>query len=137
MSEQSNTAMPLAPRDPDLPIIDCHHHLWYPHAHRYFADALYDDIAASGHRVLATVYIEASVMLRASGPEHLKCAGEAEYAAGMAAMSESGMFGETRICAGYVGAADFTLGDQGRGHSGRACDGERRPAARRARLGRQ
>jgi predicted TIM-barrel fold metal-dependent hydrolase len=96
--------------DADLPIVDCHHHLWHPHDPRYFADAFHADIEASGHRIEATVYIECSAMLRRDGPIELRTVGEAEFVAGMAAMSASGQYGPTRLCAGFVGAADLTLG---------------------------
>jgi L-fuconolactonase len=104
-------ADPAAAIDPGLPIIDCHHHLWHPHASRYFADAFQSDIAASGHRIEATVYVEASAMLRRDGPAALRPVGEAEFAAGQAAMADSGAFGPTRVGAAFVGAADLTLGD--------------------------
>lgn len=95
--------------EPDLPIIDPHHHLWVNHHGRYLLDEFAADLA-SGHKVLATVYVECSAMYRRSGPEVLRPVGEAEFVAGMAAMSESGLFGPTHVCAGFVGAADFTQG---------------------------
>lgn len=95
--------------DRDLPIIDPHHHLLVHTGHRYLIDEFQADLA-SGHHVLATVYVECSAMYRHSGPEALRSVGEAEFVAGVAAMSESGHFGPTRICAGFVGAADFRLG---------------------------
>jgi L-fuconolactonase len=95
--------------EPDLPIIDCHHHLWHPSSPRYLAHEFQADILASGHNVLATVYVEGSAMYRTRGPEALRSVGEAEFVAGMAAMSDSGLVGPTRICAGFVGAADLTL----------------------------
>jgi predicted TIM-barrel fold metal-dependent hydrolase len=95
--------------EPDLPIIDSHHHLLVHTGHRYLVDEFQADLA-SGHKVLASVYVECSAMYRRSGPEALRCVGEAEFMAGMAAMSESGLFGSTRMCAAFVGAADFTLG---------------------------
>jgi L-fuconolactonase len=104
-------ADPTAALDPQLPIVDAHHHLWHPHASRYFTDAFQADINASGHHVVATVYVEASAMLRCDGPPALRPLGEAEFAAGMAAMSASGAFGPTRVAAGFVGAADLTQGD--------------------------
>lgn len=95
--------------EPDLPIVDCHHHLWLRPEHRYLIDEYAADLA-SGHKVLASVYVECNAMYRQHGPDALRCVGEAEFAAGMAAMSDSGLFGPTRICAGFVGALDFTLG---------------------------
>lgn len=94
---------------PDLPIIDSHHHLWMRPEGRYLLDEFAADLA-SGHNVLATVYVECSAMYRQSGPPALRPVGEAEFVAGMAAMSDSGHFGPTRICAAFVGAADLTLG---------------------------
>lgn len=95
--------------EPDLPIIDPHHHLWVHAGKRYLIEEIAADVA-SGHNVLATVYVECSAMYRRSGPPALRPVGEAEFVAGMAAMSESGQFGPARICAGFVGAADLTLG---------------------------
>jgi predicted TIM-barrel fold metal-dependent hydrolase len=95
--------------EPELPIIDSHHHLLVHTGHRYLIDEYQADLA-SGHKVLASVYVECSAMYRQSGPEALRCVGEAEFVAGMAAMSESGLYGPTRICAAFVGAADFMLG---------------------------
>ena len=95
--------------DPDLPIIDSHHHLWVHGGKRYLIDEFAADLG-SGHRVLATVYVECSAMYRQAGSESMRTVGEAEFVAGQAAMSDSGQFGPTRICAAFVGAADFTLG---------------------------
>ena len=47
---------------------------------------------------------------RAGGPPEMKPVGEIEFVNGTAAMSESGQFGKSRLCAGIVGHADLTLG---------------------------
>ena len=106
----ARTSNPLETIEPDLPIVDCHHHLWVLPDNRYLIDEFAADLA-SGHKVLSTVFVECSAMYRKHGPEALRPVGEAEFVAGMAAMSESGLFGPTRICAAFVGTADFTLGD--------------------------
>lgn len=95
--------------DPDLPIIDSHHHLWHRHADRYLVQEFADDLA-SGHNVVASVYVECGSMYRPEGPSALQPVGEAEFVAGMAAMSASGVYGPAQICAAFVGAADLTLG---------------------------
>jgi predicted TIM-barrel fold metal-dependent hydrolase len=95
--------------DPDLPVVDAHHHLWVRGGVRYLIDEFAADLA-SGHRVEATVYVECGSMLRRTGPPALRPVGEAEFVAGMAAMADSGQFGPARICAAFVGAADLTLG---------------------------
>jgi predicted TIM-barrel fold metal-dependent hydrolase len=51
-------------------------------------------------------------MHRASGPEDMKPVGETEFVNGVAAMSASGGFGKTRICAGIIGHADLRLGSR-------------------------
>jgi L-fuconolactonase len=94
---------------PDLPVIDAHHHLWFRSGSRYLLDEFASDLA-SGHHVLATVYVECNSMYRRTGPVALQTVGEAEFVAGMAAMSDSGSFGPARVCAAYVGAADLALG---------------------------
>jgi L-fuconolactonase len=115
--------------DPDLPIVDPHHHLWdwtsrladapppkhefekvYRIAPRYLLDELLADLA-SGHRIEATVYIECRSMYRADGPVEFKPVGETEFVNGIAAQSASGLYGAPRACAGIVGHVDLTLGD--------------------------
>ena len=53
-------------------------------------------------------------MYRARGPVEMKPVGEVEFAAGVAAMSDSGIYGPTRVCAGIVGHADLRLGARAR-----------------------
>ena len=51
-------------------------------------------------------------MYRADGPDEFKVVGETEFVQGIAAMSASGRYGETRVAAGIVGTADLLLGDR-------------------------
>jgi predicted TIM-barrel fold metal-dependent hydrolase len=117
--------------EPELPIIDPHHHLWdrvpvysvnppQPGMHafegvmranaRYFFEEFLADVR-SGHRVRASVFLECTSMYRAEGPIPLRPVGETEFVNGVAAMSASGIYGELRACAGIVGKVDMTLGD--------------------------
>jgi len=120
--------------DPDLPIVDPHHHVWMlPDAmldaldasddvdgrtiartfrmHRkYLLDELLADLGA-GHNIVATVFAEAHTMYRAHGPEHLRSVGEVEFVNGFGAIADSGVFGKTRFCAGIIGSVDLRLGD--------------------------
>src|SRR5579864_8619562 len=96
--------------DPDLPIVDPHHHLVdRENTGRYL---LYDLLAdtRSGHNITATVYLEWLSMYRADGPVEMRPVGEVEFANGVAAMAASGNYGKTRVCAGIVGYADLMLG---------------------------
>jgi len=56
------------------------------------------------------VFVECRAMYRADGPEALKSLGETEFVNGIAAMSASGAYGPTRVCAGIVGNVDLRLG---------------------------
>src|SRR5712691_5511704 len=105
------TAPPEPILDPDLPIVDPHHHLWLRGDHRYLLDELLADLN-TGHNVVATVFEECHSMYRADGPPEMRAVGETEFVAGIAAMSTSGSYGKTRVAAGIVGAADLTLGDR-------------------------
>jgi len=99
--------------EPDLAICDPHHHLWeFRHdraAHRYLLDDILADVN-SGHNITSTVFIECGAMYREAGDEMMRPVGETEFVNGVAAMSASGLYGKTRICAGIVGAANLTLG---------------------------
>ncbi|MBX7481402.1 amidohydrolase family protein [Qipengyuania qiaonensis] len=115
--------------EPDLPIIDPHHHLWdlrplipaFPEprhdfieaiagAAYYTFDELYSDIQ-SGHKVVGTVYMECGAFYDASRDEAMKPVGEVEFVNGVAAQGASGLYGNYRPCAAIVGHADLTLGD--------------------------
>jgi len=97
--------------DADLPIIDTHHHLWERSDHRYLLHEFLADVR-TGHNVVATVFVECNAMYRATGPEDMRPVGQTEFVAGQAAMSDSGLYGPTRVAAGIVGFADLTLGDR-------------------------
>ena len=99
--------------EPDLPICDCHHHLWDRRdgriERRYMLDEILADIG-SGHNVVSTVFIEHLAMYRTDGPDDMKYVGEVEFANGIAAMAASGLYGRTRVAAGIIGFADLSVG---------------------------
>ena len=116
--------------EPELPIVDPHHHLVdRPKTGRYLLPDLLADIgssqrsqaspdavsassagARSGHKITATVYLEWLSMYRAAGSAELRPVGEVEFANGVAAMAASGTYGKTQVCAGIVGYADLAQG---------------------------
>ncbi|MFO1062137.1 MAG: amidohydrolase family protein [Dongiaceae bacterium] len=104
---------PEAIIEPDLPIVDPHHHLWEHANHRYLLDELLAD-TGTGHKITATVYIDCRSMYRADGPAEMRPVGETEFANGVAAMSASGLYGATLACAGIVSYVDMTLGARAR-----------------------
>jgi L-fuconolactonase len=100
--------------EPDLPIIDPHHHFWDSPVRalqpRYLLDELRGDIGG-GHNIKATVFIECGEMFRCDGDPNFACVGETEFVNGIAAMSAAGRYGPTRIAAGIIGTVDLCLGD--------------------------
>jgi predicted TIM-barrel fold metal-dependent hydrolase len=99
--------------EPELPIVDPHHHLWERKTHRYLLPELLAD-TGSGHNVVATVFVECVAMYRPDAPPEMRSLGETEFVNGTAAMSASGIYGPTRACAGIVGFADLTRGEWAR-----------------------
>jgi L-fuconolactonase len=115
--------------EPELPIVDPHHHLWDwpaamlamlpPPQHgfdkvfrlstRYLLDQLLADLR-TGHNLRATVFVECGAMYRADAPAAFRPVGETEFVNGVAAMCASGVCGDVRACAGIVGHVDLTLG---------------------------
>src|SRR5437762_14178490 len=57
--------------EPDLPIVDPHHHLWDHPGSRYLLDELLADVN-SGHNIVATVFIQCGSGYRTSGPEEMR-----------------------------------------------------------------
>jgi L-fuconolactonase len=107
-------AAPEPAIEPDLPIVDTHLHLWESGGHRYFLDEYVRDLAESGHRVEASVFVECFSMYRAEGPAHLRHVGETEFAVGMAAMAASGRYTTSRVAAAIVGHTDLRQGPRAR-----------------------
>ncbi len=96
--------------DPDLPIIDAHHHLFLRPTLRYLLDDYLADINA-GHRIVASVFVETQAFARIDGEELMRPLGEVEFANGIAAMAASGSFGKAQVCAAIIGYADMRRGD--------------------------
>ena len=114
--------------EPELPIVDPHHHLWdrrtyaapaggeHPFmtaiadARRYLLDELLAD-TGSGHNVVATVFVECGAFYSSDTTPDMAPVGETEFVNGVAAMSASGLYGDMRACKGIVSKADLLLGD--------------------------
>jgi L-fuconolactonase len=94
--------------DPDLPIVDAHHHLWEESGHPYLLDEILADVG-DGHRIDATVFVQAHYGYRTNGPTQLAPVGETEKVAQIAATAQRENC-PTRIAAAIVAFADLTLG---------------------------
>src|SRR5580704_685180 len=98
--------------EPELPIIDPHHHLWdTPQRGLYLLPELLAD-TGGGHNIVSTVFLECQAMFRASGPEEMKPLGEIEFVVGQSAIAASGLFTNTRVCEGIIDWVDLMRGAQ-------------------------
>ena len=95
--------------EPEIPIIDAHHHMWDRPPEHYGLPELLEEFG-QGHNIRASVFVECTAMFKADGPEALRPVGETEYVNGVAAMSASGIYGDTRVCAAIVSYADLRWG---------------------------
>ena len=100
--------------EPDLPIIDAHHHIWVgkpmdPYE-LYDPEWLYADKSRSGHNVIKTLYVDSHSTYRKEGPEDFKVVGETEFAHGIAeeAVRRGGRV--AGACAIIVARANLLLG---------------------------
>lgn len=102
------------PLEPDLPIVDSHHHLFGSEVdhHYYRASDLQQDISG-GHNIVATVYVEG---LRSGwkrdGDAHLRPVGEVEMIARESLVPLRTSRGSCHMAAGIVAHADLTLGSR-------------------------
>ena len=104
--------------EPERAIIDPHLHFWdilaapgAPQApQRFLFPECLAMVAASGHNVTHTVFVECHQMYRQDAAPELRCVGETEFVTGIAAMSASGNYGRARYAHRIVGSADLTLG---------------------------
>jgi L-fuconolactonase len=103
-----------APIEPDLPIIDAHHHVWSdaPVAgfEAYDGAAILHDKTTCGHNIIATVYVDSHANYRAAGPAEMRVVGETEFADGLAEEAERQGGTAAGLCAAIVSHADLMLG---------------------------
>ena len=94
--------------EPDIRIIDPHHHLWDDRGSTYLVKDLQND-TGSGHNVLKTVYMECGWGYKEDGPRHLKVIGETQAVVDQANKSK-----ETggAVISAIVSRADLRLGEE-------------------------
>ena len=95
--------------DPDLPIVDPHHHFWTQSSWGpYMLEDLWAD-TESGHRIERTVFLECRSEYYESGPEERKPLGETAFVDSLA--REAAESSNHRVCvSAIVGHADLNLG---------------------------
>jgi L-fuconolactonase len=92
--------------EPDMPIIDAHHHFYERPGWTYLVDDYLAD-ARSGHNITASVFMQGLTRYRQTGPEELRPVGETEYVANAVAALPAG---SPQVAKGIVGYADLRRG---------------------------
>jgi len=104
--------------EPELPIVDPHHHLWDRRRESckyrtkvYSLTEVLEDVY-DGHNVVGTVYVQSKCWRRCQGPEEFRPVGEVEFCQGVAAACEAGLYGPlqgdfARVCWGIQGECDL------------------------------
>ena len=96
--------------EPDLKIIDPHHHLWRRN-NGYEISDLWDD-TDTGHNIIGTIFVECYAEYRSKGPESMKPVGETEFVVQQAKYSrENEKRGRPPIL-GSVSHANLLLGEK-------------------------
>lgn len=105
--------------EPDLEIVDPHHHLWDMRDLKgfnlfgifrqqyYMTEELLDDCLGGGHNVTHTVFAQAHSFYTADALPMMAPLGEVQMAQGIAAQFASGKYGSFRGAAGIIGSADL------------------------------
>ncbi|MCY0853186.1 amidohydrolase family protein [Cupriavidus sp. D39] len=99
----SNTEAAL---EPDMPIIDAHHHFYERPGWIYMLDQYLED-ARSGHNVIASVYMQALTRYRMDGPEFMRPIGEIDYVTTVTASLQKA---KPKVASGMVGYVDLRRG---------------------------
>lgn len=95
--------------EPELEIIDTHHHLWpdvvsnVGFSAPYSIKALLEDVNA-GHNIAQTIFVECTSCWYTEGPEHLRPVGETEWIVGHENVPEG-------VMSGIVGFVDLRYGE--------------------------
>lgn len=111
--QEARLAEPIP--DPALPVVDAHHHLyevnpWTDSGRGYLLDDFVGDLA-SGHNVVATVYVECGQHILTAGPQHLRTTGEAAFVASIAQDAQKRWPDSGRICDAFVGRVNLMMGE--------------------------
>lgn len=98
--------------EPDLPIIDPHHHLGFEGTPlQYLVPDVLNDMN-SGHHFVGSVFSDCEVHHRTDGPEHLRPVGETEFVATEAETYAKAHPDAIKVCSGIISTADLTLGER-------------------------
>jgi L-fuconolactonase len=92
--------------EPELPIYDAHHHLWFPPRKQYLVEDFVKDIG-NGHNIVKTVFVESMSVGKRQEKSPVY---ETKFIHEITQQPMQGQFGKIQIAAGIVGFVDFTTG---------------------------
>jgi L-fuconolactonase len=95
--------------DPEIAIVDAHHHLWDRAECPYLIQDLLLD-ARSGHTIRGTVFVECRSRYRRDGDRTLRSLGETEFIAGAGEEADRAGGSTPHLCAGIVAFVDLREG---------------------------
>lgn len=95
--------------EPDLPIVDTHHHFYDRPGWQYLHEDYLAD-SATGHNIRATVYMQGLTRYRPDGPTRLQPVGETEFVVATATNTGIGASQTPEVAKGIVAYADLRLG---------------------------
>jgi L-fuconolactonase len=100
--------------EPDLQIVDGHHHLWivppFPEMQPFPIEQFANERGESGHNVCASVFVDCQRAYLRDGPEHLRVIGETRAVEVEAAAAERAGGIMRGLAAAIVSRADMNLG---------------------------
>jgi len=110
MTERLSLAIPEEILEPELRIIDAHHHLMDSHRSNihYLLDNFSADLSV-GHNIYATVFVDSHAMYRPDGPKDLQVIGEVEFARDVASMASSAPYSGCKVAEAIVGGIDLRI----------------------------
>lgn len=103
--------------EPELQIVDAHHHLWdyrafdqwpYPNKLYMLEEFGKDAVSTGGHNIKGTVYVQCGTGYRKEGAPNLKAVGEVEFCESIYLKSKGN---GVRVCWGCVGSVDLHSAD--------------------------
>jgi len=108
------TTVQEAAIEPELAIVDAHHHIWenepFPPFDPYDEEDLLRDKTASGHKIVGTVFVDSHTSYRSEGPQALRVVGETDYAEHVAKLASARGGAAAGACAAIAPGADLLLG---------------------------
>lgn len=91
--------------EPELPIVDAHHHLWPSGYWIPYDRSAFEEDLGRGHHIVSTVFVECGASYRTEGDLALRPVGETEFVAHVCPAHESPALAAGIVAVGRLHAA--------------------------------